>query len=129
MKRSDPAPHAAAEIERPTTVTPVQCGDEMVRTAAPVEVASAADDAAPVSGEVLWTLSKENGVAEARRGLTPSGHELELRIWTGARLDGQEDLFWSQVFQSEELLLAAAGAKKKQLESVGWAEDLEAFPL
>jgi hypothetical protein len=48
------------------------------------------------SGEVLWTLTRGNSTAEARRWSTASGLELELHIWTGPRIRGEEDLSWVQ---------------------------------
>ena len=81
------------------------------------------------SGFVLWTLSKGDSTAEARQWDTAGGCELELQIWTGPRMPGEEDLSWVQVFASEERLAEMARAKKRQLEASGWVEDLEATPL
>jgi hypothetical protein len=77
------------------------------------------------AGDVLWTLTRDNSTAEARRWVTPTGLELELQIWTGARLRGEEDLSWVQIFPTEELLEAMALAKKRQLENAGWIEQLD----
>jgi hypothetical protein len=74
-------------------------------------------------------LTKGNSTAEARRWSTASGLELELHIWSGPRIRGEEDLSWVQIFPSEELLAAMALAKKRQLEDAGWVEQLEGFAL
>jgi hypothetical protein len=79
------------------------------------------------SGEVLWTLTRGNSTAEARRWSTASGLELELHIWSGPRIRGEEDLSWVQIFPTEQLLAAMALAKKRQLEDAGWVEQLEGF--
>ena len=81
------------------------------------------------SGDVLWTLTKGNSTAEARRWSTASGLELELQIWTGPRIRGEEDLSWVQIFPTEELLAAMALAKKRQLEEAGWVEQIEGFAV
>jgi hypothetical protein len=78
-------------------------------------------------GDVLWTMTKGDGTAEARRWVSPNGLELELQIWTGPRVRGKEDLSWVQIFPTQELLEAMALAKKRQLEGAGWVEQLEVF--
>jgi hypothetical protein len=77
------------------------------------------------AGNVLWTLTHGNSTAQARRWMTPSGYELELLIWTGSRIEGQEDLCWSQLFQAEDALTDTASIKKQQLEASGWLEDID----
>jgi hypothetical protein len=77
------------------------------------------------SGNVLWTLTQQNSTAQARRWITPSGFELEMHIWTGARIEGQEDLTWSQRFPNLEALAEMALAKKRQLEAAGWLEAVD----
>jgi hypothetical protein len=74
---------------------------------------------------VLWTLTQKNSTAQARRWVTAMGLELEMRIWTGALVHGEEDLSWSQLFASEEALAEMALAKKRQLEAAGWMEDID----
>jgi hypothetical protein len=81
------------------------------------------------SGEVLWTLTRGNSTAQARRWSTASGLELELHIWSGPRIRGEEDLSWVQIFPTEALLAAMALAKKRQLEDAGWVEQIEGFAL
>lgn len=98
-------------------------GDEFVRSSVP----AVAD--ASASGAVIWTLSKGNSIAEARRWVTATGWELELQIWTGARVPGGEDLSWVRIFISEELLAETAHAKKRQLEASGWVEDIHTTAL
>jgi hypothetical protein len=87
------------------------------------------EDAHISTGAVLWTLTHGDSTAQARRWLTPAGHELELHIWSGVRIEGQEDLCWTQRFPSEEALVAAAVIKKKQLEASGWLEDITTSAL
>jgi hypothetical protein len=77
-------------------------------------------------GNVLWTLSSAGSTAQARRWITATGFELEMLIWSGAHVDGQEELCWSQLFASDELLAETSLAKKRQLEAAGWLEDLDA---
>jgi hypothetical protein len=77
-------------------------------------------------GHVLWTLTHNGSTAQARRWVTAGGFELQMQIWSGARVDGQEDLCWTQLFATDELLADTALAKKRQLEASGWLEDLEA---
>jgi hypothetical protein len=77
------------------------------------------------AGDVLWTLTHDHTTAQARCWATQSGFELEMHIWTGVRVAGQEDLCWSQLFTSHEALASAALAKKQQLEASGWLEEIE----
>ncbi len=69
-------------------------GDEFVHSPAPAPSAASS----PVTGghvsagNILWTLTKGNSTAEARRWVTATGLELELQIWTGPRVQGDEDL-------------------------------------
>jgi hypothetical protein len=78
-----------------------------------------------VEGSVLWTLTHDQSTAQARGWRTDAGYELELQIWTGTRVEGAEDLCWSQLFPSESSLADAARAKKQQLEASGWLEDID----
>lgn len=78
-----------------------------------------------IAGDVLWTMTKGDGVARARRWMTRHGYELEVQIWTGPEAERREDLSWSQIFSAEDALADAALAKKTQLQSVGWIEDLD----
>jgi hypothetical protein len=79
------------------------------------------------SGNVLWTLAHNGSTAQARRWIVANGYEFDLRIWSGVRVEGQEDLSWSQLFATEEALAETAVAKKQQLEASGWLEVLDAF--
>jgi hypothetical protein len=79
-------------------------------------------------GHVLWTLTHDQSTAQARRWQTASGCELELQIWTGAHVAGQEDLCWTQLFASDAALAEAALAKKQQLEASGWLEQIDTTP-
>jgi hypothetical protein len=81
--------------------------------------------AAATAGEILWTLTRQAATAQARRWTSSTGVELEFLVWTGTRIEGQEDLCWSQLFPHEEALMEAALAKKRQLESSGWLEDID----
>ena len=99
--------------------------DEFVHTPTSARVASPLPDAHVTAGNVLWTLAQNGSTAQARRWITPSGYELELQMWTGPRIEGQEDLCWSQLFTSEDALAEAALAKKRQLEAAGWLEDID----
>lgn len=76
-------------------------------------------------GRILWTLTLEASTAQARCWVTPSGFELQLEIWTGARIEGQEDLCWTQLFASDRELTTAADAKKTQLLGSGWLEQID----
>ena len=78
-----------------------------------------------MAGHVLWTLTNKESTAQARRWVTQFGFELEMQIWTGVRVVGQEDLCWSQLFASEESLADTALAKKRQLQASGWLEDID----
>lgn len=98
-------------------------------TGAPAPISTPVPDSHITAGNVLWTLTHEQATAQARRWLTPAGLELELQIWSGAHVEGQEDLCWSQLFTAEEALAEAALAKKRQLEAAGWLEQLDARPL
>ena len=80
------------------------------------------------AGNVLWTLTHKESTAQARRWITPTGFELELQIWTGSRVEGEEDLCWSQLFTDDAALAAAAVAKKRQLQAGGWLEDVVITP-
>ena len=80
------------------------------------------------AGHVLWTLTHSGSIAQARRWITPGGFELQMQIWSGARVEGQEDLCWTQLFATEESLADVALIKKRQLEASGWLEDIEASP-
>lgn len=117
----------------PAGRTSVATGDEFAR--GPATLATSAAPASPVTsshvrtGHILWTLIKGTSTAEARRWVTPIGLELELQIWTGPRVQGDEDLSWVQVFTSEEPLAETSLAKKRQLEADGWVEDIEASAL
>jgi hypothetical protein len=108
-------------------------GDEFVRgpasPAPPAALASPDTDSHVSTGHVLWTLTKGNSTAEARRWVTGIGLELELQIWTGPRVQGDEDLSLVQVFTSEAPLAETSLAKKRQLEADGWLEDIEASAL
>jgi hypothetical protein len=97
--------------------------DEFVRTTAVPAVAKG--DVRVTSGNVLWTLTNRNSTAQARRWITPAGFEFEMHIWTGARVEGQEDLCWTQLFTTEAALADAALAKKRQLEAAGWLETID----
>lgn len=99
--------------------------DEFVHMPATTRVGSPLPDTHVAAGNVLWTLAHNGSMAQARRWITPLGYELELQIWTGPRVEGQEDLCWSQLFGTEEALAEAALAKKRQLEASGWLEDLD----
>jgi hypothetical protein len=101
-------------------VSSVASGDDFVQT-----VPTAGTDPHISTGDVLWTLANNGSTAQARRWTTASGFELELQIWTGPRVAGDEDLCWTQLFPSESALAEAAQAKKQQLEASGWLEDLE----
>lgn len=82
------------------------------------------DQTAHISeGHVLWTLTNGQSTAQARRWQTASGYELELQMWTGTHVAGQEDLCWTQLFASDAMLAEAALAKKQQLEASGWVEE------
>jgi hypothetical protein len=109
--------------EEADTAPSVRSGDEFVH----ITPTSPADTHV-TTGSVLWTLAHNNSTAQARQWLTANGFELELQIWTGAHVSGQEDLCWSQLFPSETALVEAAVAKKRQLEASGWLEDLETAP-
>ena len=112
-RRTDPVGRATGEAEfalSPTT---------------PSASVTSTHDTHVTVGNVLWTLNQNGSTAQARRWITPNGYELELQIWTGPRVEGQEDLCWSQLFASEEALAAAATAKKHQLEGAGWLEDID----
>lgn len=116
---------------RPRSPSRGVTSDEFVRSAvSAVADASASVTATHVSaGDVVWTLSKGNSLAEARRWVTATGFELELQIWTGPRVPGGEDLSWVRIFTSEELLTETAHAKKRQLEASGWVEDIHTTAL
>jgi hypothetical protein len=101
----------------------VPTGDEFVHT--PAVSTSAGQDSAVTTGYILWTLTHKHSTAQARRWHTPSGFELDLQIWTGVRIEGQEDLCWSQLFATEEALADVALAKKRQLQASGWLEDID----
>jgi hypothetical protein len=103
--------------------------DAFVHTAADAARVVASANTHLTSGNVLWTLTQRDSTAQARRWITPSGLELEMQIWTGAKVEGQEDLSWTQMFPSEETLADAALAKKRQLEAAGWMEDIDTTPL
>ena len=83
------------------------------------------DESGVLSGHILWTLTRGDGVAQARRWETPQGYELEVQMWTGQKVDGEEDLSWCQVFIDPQALLDAARAKKAHLQALGWLEDIE----
>lgn len=76
-----------------------------------------------VAGVVLWTMRKNGGLARARGWRTAEGFELEVQIWSGVPVDGQEDLVWAQRFPAETSLNDAALARKHQLQAMGWVED------
>lgn len=82
-----------------------------------------APDSHVVTGVVLWTMSKGDGLARARCWRTAEGFELEVQLWHGAAIDGQEDLVWAQRFPSEPLVNDAALGRKHQLQAMGWVED------
>lgn len=77
------------------------------------------------TGALLWTMSKDRGIARARCWMTRRGWELEVQFWTGPQVEGQEDLSLSQLFTTEPALVRAAQAKKRQLQSAGWVEDVD----
>jgi hypothetical protein len=118
IKRRRPA---ARRSQRPDA-------DQFVHTPAPLPQGSVDSRSHVTSGNVLWTLTHQNSTAQARRWMTPTGCELEMHIWTGARIEGQEDLTWSQRFPNDEALVEAALAKKRQLEAAGWLEAVDATP-
>ena len=90
--------------------------------------AHVAPDTHVTAGQVLWTLTQDESTAQARQWITPTGYELELQIWSGPRVVGEEDLCWSQLFAREEALSEAALAKKRQLVASGWLETIDATP-
>lgn len=96
------------------------------RLVSPMHDAHVAHDTHVTVGNVLWTLTQNGSTAQARRWITAAGYELELQIWSGARIEGQEDLSWSQLFTAEDELSEAAAAKKRQLVASGWLEDIDA---
>jgi hypothetical protein len=101
-------------------------GDHCVHTGAPLARAiKPLGDAHVTAGNVLWTMTHNGSTAQARRWITPAGFEFELQIWTGTRVDGEEDLCWSQLFPSEESLADAAQVKRRQLEASGWLEQID----
>ena len=100
----------------------VPSGDEFVTQAVATDTAK---DSAITTGYVLWTLTHQDSTAQARRWNTANGFELDLQIWTGVRVEGQEDLCWSQLFATEDALADTALAKKRQLEASGWLEDID----
>ena len=107
-------------------VAPAPGDDEFIHvTATPARVNTPLPDAHVTAGNVLWTLTHHGSTAQARRWITAGGYELELQIWSGTRVEGQEDLCWSQLFASEAALAEAAAAKKRQLEASGWLEQLD----
>ena len=91
--------------------------------------ATSSQDTHVTTGNVLWTLTQHNSTAQARRWMTKGGYELEMNIWTGARVEGEEDLRWTQLFPTEEALAEAALKKKLQLEGAGWKEDIDTVAL
>ena len=97
--------------------------------ATPADVTTPVHDSHITAGNILWTMTHEKSTAQARQWRTPGGYELELQIWSGPHVEGQEDLCWSQLFTSEEALAEAARAKKRQLEASGWLEQLDTRSL
>lgn len=95
----------------------------------PLAADQATDDVHLTPGVLLWTLTHHASTAQARRWSTATGYELEMVMWTGERIAGQEDLSWSQLFASDDALARAALAKKRQLESAGWLEELDVSPV
>jgi hypothetical protein len=79
-----------------------------------------------VAEQVLWTLTRAGATAQARRRNVAGGFQLEMSIWTGPRVDGQEDLCWLQRFTAESALDDTALGKKRQLIAAGWLEDIDA---
>jgi hypothetical protein len=110
------------QVEDPVGPT---TGDNFHHTRGARRLPSPLHDSHVAVGSVLWTLTHQDSTAQARRWVTPTGFELELQIWTGARVEGEEDLCWSQLFTADDALAAAALAKKRQLEATGWLEDLD----
>ena len=100
-------------------------GDNFHHSRSAQQLPSVMHDSHVTVGNVLWTLTHHDSTAQARRWVTPTGFELELQIWTGTRVEGEEDLCWSQLFTADDLLADAALAKKRQLEATGWLEDLD----
>jgi hypothetical protein len=132
MKRIPADPLRPGHDSDPPDTPRSPSGDEFVRIPSPVAdppAVSATSDSSVTQGYVLWTLTKGPSTAEARRWVTATGLELELQIWTGARVRGEEDLSWVQLFSSEETLAGTADAKKRQLEAAGWVEDIPLTPL
>lgn len=80
-------------------------------------------------GEILWTMTKGDGLARARQWVTPRGFELEIQIWSRYDMTSEEDLSWSQVFPAASALADAARAKKVQLQAIGWVEELDGSAL
>ena len=103
--------------------------DHTTRRPPPAHVANASRETHITTGDVLWTLTQRESTAQARRWITETGFELEMRIWTGPHVEGQEDLSWSQLFTTEEALAEISLAKKRQLEAAGWVADIDTAPL
>lgn len=114
-----------SKAPRASIVDRVPGSDEFVHTRTPH---SPTHERPLTAGSVLWTLAQNRSIARARRWITPLGFELELQIWTGSYIEGQEDLCWTQLFPSEDALVEAALAKKQQLEASGWLEDIDSTP-
>jgi hypothetical protein len=130
MKRTPADPLRPGHAPDPPEMPRSRGGDEFVRSPSPPPADPAtASDSHVTPGSVLWTLTRGNSTAEARRWVTATGLELELQIWTGTRVRGEEDLSWVQFFSSEEPLAGTADAKKRQLEAAGWVEDIPTTAL
>jgi hypothetical protein len=103
--------------------------DRAERHPPPARNPNSSGDTHITTGNVLWTLTRQESTAQARRWITEHGFELEMRIWTGPLVEGEEDLSWSQLFATEEALAETALAKRRQLESAGWVADIDTAPL
>jgi hypothetical protein len=133
MKRTPADPLRPGHDPDPPDTPRSRSGDAFVRIPSPpgadASTASATSNSHLTPGYVLWTLTRGHSTAEARRWVTATGLELELQIWTGSRVRGEEDLSWVQFFSSEAPLADTAEAKKRQLEAAGWVEDIPTTAL
>jgi hypothetical protein len=98
-------------------------GETIMKGDAPHPAASPRPHVIP--GEILWTMTKGDGLARARQWVTPRGFELEIQIWSHYDTTSEEDLSWSQVFPAASALADVARAKKVQLQAIGWIEELD----